>query len=564
MKTTERFVDEILEKTKKTRRKKRIKWSLIACFSVALLTFLVGFSNIVTFDVFSYSTAYRSYLDPYLCEEDGETVGLKLINDTSAVVSVGEKAYPCVVKAESKSRFVLMDNSEGIRESEEEESNEQPSVFYVDFWEDKATLSWSAFGVEMKKILSITDECGVPAGVWRLFATKSWTDEELVYKDEGAGWTIILDNGDSYTGEGMDSAWVTKFVSINDQLFQCMFDVKSGVILDASAFVYDTTSFEYPVIIERYLSDGDEHPHYFYSRQMTDEDKTDFTGGSFTAGAVLYQSAVEELPKSPFSEAVSKWRLVHKKEQEQQVLDLSAKLDLNEDGSALLTVKGDRDYKGKTKGKWYALQHSVLVVLDKSAPLTGKTFTVYVSGATSSETTADYKEKAMTRLELYSYYKLGYHAFDYYGFYEDFQIFWGEKYADGVVIPKLVYDTPYVLNATYFQAYYDDKNFDPDDYDDEDGYYDYFVPFPQNGKVVLEFKKNASVFVTYANGVTVERVYLLWGNGTMIEIVGGIYLTSKLQDGVRENFSFRYLDVTLDGLEQESGYHHVLFELSDG
>ena len=564
MKTTERFVDEVLEKTKRVRRKKRIKWSLITCFGVAFLTFLVGFSNIVTFDVFSYSTAYRSYLDPYLCEEDGETVGLKLINDTSAVVSVGEKAYPCVVKAESKSRFVLMNNSEKIRESEEEENNEQPSFFYVDFWDDKATLSWSAFGVEIEKVLSITDECGVPTGVWRLFATKSWTDEELVYRDNGAGWTVILDNGDSYTGEGMDSAWVTKFVSINDQLFQCMFDVKSGVIIDASVFVYDTTSFEYPVIIERYLSDGGEHPHYFYSRQMTDEEKTDFTGGSFTAGAVLYESTIEQLPKTSLSEAVSKWRLVHKKEREQQVLNLSAKLDLNEDGSALLTVKGDRDYKGKTKGKWCALQHSVLVVLDKSAPLTGRAFTVYVSGMTSSEPAVDYKEKAMTRLELDSYYKLGYHTFDYYAFYENIRIFWGEKYADGDVVPKLVYDTPYVLNATYFQAYYDDKNFNPDDYDNDDGYYEYFVPFPQNGKVFFVFREDGTVEVTLANGVTVERKYRLTSEDTHIEMTGRIYLTSELMDDVRVGFSIKFLNVTSDGLEWESSYYHVLLEPSDG
>ena len=571
MKSTERFVEEVIEKAKKAKKRKRIKWSVIVCSCVAALTFLVGYSNILTFDLFGYTTAYQSYLKPYLSEDgDGEQVGLKFVSDNSAIVSVGEKAYPCYVEATSDDSFVLKNSSEkalegDLGEGDAPQAEEEPSVFYVDFWEDKAKISWNLFGVKIEKILSITEERGVPAGVWRLFATRDHTEEEITYRENGAGWTIILENGDSYTGEGMDSAWITKFVSINDKIFQCMFDPKSGVILDASVFVYDTTSFGFPVIVEHYLTDG--APYYFYSRQMTEAEKTDFAGGSFTAGAVLYESQIQSLPKEALPhESIAKWRLTHKDVVEESKLDVTAKLDLNEDGSVLLSVGGDRHYKGKTTGKWYALQHCVLVVLDEKAPLTGRVFTVYVSSDEpygEPSTAEDYAEKARTRLELYSCYKLGYHTFHYYSMQEDVQIFWGSRYADGDVQLKIVYETPYVLNGRYFAAYFEDKNFRDEDYpiNDDSGYEQYFEPCAYNGLTYLIFHEDGFADVTnqVGNGFTATKRWTWKSDGNSLEFDSSLYLSF----GERKNLKIRWFHVTMDGIRAESGWYSVNFYVDE-
>lgn len=580
MKNTEQFVDEVLAKAKKVRLKKRIKWSAIACFCLATLLFLVGYSNIITFDGMFYADAYKKYLAPYLSndEEESERVGLKFVGEKSAVVSVGDRAYPCYVEATSKDSFTLQNSSEKALEGDFDEDAgtgeagemEEPSVFYVDFWEDKATISWTVLGIKIKKVLSITQEKGVPAGVWRLFGTRDYADDSVTYKENGAGWTIILENGDSYTGEGADSAWITKFVSIDDKLFQCIFDPKSGVILDASVFVYDTTTFGYPVIIENYLSDGE--PYYFYSRQMKEEEKTDFQGGSFAAGAVTYEAAIQRLPASAVpkgGESIAKWRLTHESVTDEEIkLDVNAKLDLREDGSVLLSVSGDRDYRGKTKGKWYALQHCVLVVLNEKSPLTGRAFTMYVPSEgvydVPTVTAEAYAEKARTRLELYSCYRLGYHTFQYFSRQEKVDIYWGSRYADGEVQLGIVYETPYVLNGAYFQAYYRDEDFNLNDYTAEErkGYGNYFKPCEYNGLTYVIFHEDGTASVTNqgGNGFTLTQKWTYKEDGNQLIFEHGLYLLF----GERKNFSIKRFYLTMDGFRAESSYYSINFLIDEG
>ena len=171
-------------------------------------------------------------------------------------MQVQDRAYPCTYQAKSKKQFTL----NVVQEEESPTTEEEPSIFYLEFWDTNAKLSWNILGTKIERILSITEERNIPAGLWSLCATQDGDDGEIVEKQNGAGWTLILENGDSYTGEGMDSAWKTKFISIGKNLFQCMFDSVSGIILDASVFVYDETTFDYPVIRENYVSDGNSNP----------------------------------------------------------------------------------------------------------------------------------------------------------------------------------------------------------------------------------------------------------------------------------------------------------------
>ena len=546
MKTNEMFIRGVIEMTKKARRKRRIRRAITACACVASLATLVGCSNIINFDS-KYLTAYENYLTPYLSvSDDGESVGLKFVNETSAVVSVGENVYPCSIEAKDEDSFVL-NNSSYLAEEERvvEEEQDAPSVFYVDFWENNATVSFSFFGVEVEKVLSVTTERDIPAGVWRLFATKDG-DGELVYKENGVGWTVILENGESYTGEGSDSAWVTQVISINARLFQCLFDAKSGVIIDASIVDYDTTTFGYPVIIERYVSDGLSNPHYFYSRLLQEEEKTDFKSGAFMAGAVTYESEIRKLPKNdPLIDGVAKWQLLQEKSTEETKLDVEVYLELREDKTVELTVKGDRKYRGRIEGKWYALQHSVWVVLDKKSPLVGKTFTLYVEdNFLLKPTENDYLKKAKSSLELYKCYKLGYGTFDYYVMEEEIKIFWGEQYENGNIEPKLVYEKKYVLNAMWFEPYYTDENFSWDKYQTAE-----LTPCPANGKVFLLFHENGTVDVTYMTGVTAQREYRL---DPYVKFDGKIYLC----DGERKSLVLPWLGLGFETLSFSIQVHN--------
>ena len=514
--------------------RKRFVFSALVAFIASICIFAgCSFGN-------NYLTAYANYLSPYLsAASDGEPVGLKFIDDKSAIVSVGEMAYPCFVQAKDADSFELTNS---LADSENSRTEDQPSVFYVDFWENNATVSWSVLGVKVEKILSITQEKEIPAGVWRLFATKHG-DEELVYKENGAGWTVILENGESYSGEGMDSAWVTKFISINDHIFQCLFDAKSGVIVDASLVVFDTTTFDYPVMIECYVSDGLERQHYFYSRLLQEDEKTDFSGGTFNAGAVIYESDIEKTPYvDMLVDSVAKWQLQQEKETEERALGIEVTLELREDQTVELEIKGDSKYRGRIEGSWYALQHSVLVVLDETSPLLGKTFTLFVKDSTLAPNEDDYLEKAITSLELYKCYKLGIGNFEYYVMKEDVDLYWGSQYENGNITPKLVYEKKYVLNAMWFEPYYMDEDFSWEKYEDNHE----LTPCPANGTTFLVFHEDGTFDITYSTGVTRRCEYTLKPYVEFDNIT--------LYVGERENLGVPYLGIGYGVLTFQSSY----------
>jgi hypothetical protein len=303
---------------------------------------------------------------------------------------------------------------------------------------------------------------------------------------------------------------------------------------------YDTTTFEFPTLKERYLSDGDEH--YTYSRLLADSEKLQFSDGSFNAVGVTYSAddyrvSKKDLIHESVADMVAQWRLFPKSSCDTKVLDTNAKLDLQANGNALLTVTGDMEFKGKTKGKWYPLKDSILVVLNENAKLTGRIFTVYAKNAKNEKNpTADELEKyALTTLYAYDFYKVGYHVFEYHTVEEETQIFWGNAWEKDFLIPKLVYEQTYVLNGKYLPSYYDRA---PEAQTT-------LTPMMDNGNITLVFHEDKTVTVTYLDTGSTQTLTFREKYERHIEFSQKIYccfnkdLTGRLN---RLNIQAGYLD----------------------
>ena len=492
MRTNREATEKILAKARKTRNKKRIITAISSLAIVGVLIFIVAFSNIIPMDFSLYGNSYKNYMRPYATPnariqkvnagtEDNSEVALRIVDDKNAVVCVDGEVYPCYLEAESNDEFTLTPTNSDMSGDGDSAEEEKPSVFRVEFWKNNATVSWSLYGVEIEKVLSVTNEFGVPAGLW--VTCYSQFQNGPLSTISAAGWTLIQEDGYTYMGEGVDP-YIAQFVSVNDILFKCIFDSKSGLILDATLVEYNTTLFDYPVLKEHYVSDGDEI--YHYSRRITDSERLHFTGGTFQAAGVTYECDDMKISRKELAhESMAKWQLLPKKSAELKLLDVKANLILSNDGSAKLSVTGDKDFADKVSGKWYALHHSVLVVLDKNTELTGRLFSLYVDD-TSILTQESMESHAFSQLFRYDYYKVGYHVFEYHAVEESVEIFWGSEWdLPEYLTTGLVYEQPYVLNATYIPSYYKESGSTSDQP----------TPFIANGKLELIFHTNGTVTI---------------------------------------------------------------------
>lgn len=534
MKSNEQFTEDIVKKVKAKRKKKRFIVSGIVLSVCALLCFVVGYSNIITFEIGRYQDSYLRYLVPYLSAE--EEIGLRFVDAQNAVVNIESKTYPCALKANSENDFTLtvVESETDTLTREETQtqspSEEEPSVFHVEFWDANAKISWNILGVKIEKILSVTEERDIPAGLWSLFATQDGPNGKL-NNVSGAGWTLILENGDSYTGEGMDSAWRSKFVSVGNTLLQCSFDAISGLIKDASVFTYDETSFDYPVIKERYLSDGDEY--YFYSRLLPEEERIDFKGGTFTASAVMRETENHSVTTAQLlDESMAKWQLLPQRSQEMSPVSVQATLTLSANGSVSMKITGDNDYDGKFQGKWYPLKHSVLVVLDKKSALTGRLFTLYADSGFEVPSGELVQKYAQSRIESVDCYKIGYHTFDYYIAFSETLLYWGNEWTPDKLSPELKYETEYVLYGQYYYEYYDgDYNkFDPYSFTE-----DLLVEMSVSGKLSFVFHEDGTVTITRESGETETRTFEVSDSGGRIDFSWQVELWQGANATTRPN-----------------------------
>ena len=522
MRTNREATEKILVKARKTRNKKRIITAISSLAIVGVLIFIVAFSNIIPMDFSLYGNSYKNYMRPYATPnariqkvnagtEDNSEVALRIVDDKNAVVCVDGEVYPCYLEAESNDEFTLTPTNSDMSGDGDSAEEEKPSVFRVEFWKDNATVSWSLYGVEIEKVLSVTNEFGVPAGLW--VTCYSQFQNGPLSTISAAGWTLIQEDGNTYTGEGVDP-YIAQFVSVNDILFKCIFDSKSGLILDATLVEYNTTLFDYPVLKEHYVSDGDEI--YHYSRRITDSERLDFTGGTFQAAGVTYECDDMKISRKELAhESMAKWQLLPKKSAELKLLDVKANLILSNDGSAKLSVTGDKDFADKVSGKWYALHHSILIVLDENTELTGRLFSLYVDD-TSILTQESMESHAFSQLFRYDYYKVGYHVFEYHAVEESVEIFWGSSWDKDYLLPTLIYERPYVLNGMYI----------PDDGTE-------FVPFPDNGQTKLVFHEDGTVTVYYPPPGYTPTIKFKF-DGINISLRDHVYLDTPNLDGTEE------------------------------
>ena len=509
MKSTKNSTNDIIKKTKAVRKKRIILGALTLSIFI-ILAFSIGCSN-------PYENSYVGYLRAYASTE--EQVAFRFIDEKSAIVQLENKPYPCSYEATSQTEFTLT-----VVQEEEQTAyatSEEPSIFYLEFWDTSAKLSWNILGVKIERILSITDECNIPAGLWSLCATQDGDDAKIVEKKNGAGWTLILENGDSYTGEGMDSAWKTKFISIGNTLFQCMFDPISGIILDASVFIYDETTFDYPVIRENYISDGE--PYYFYSRLLKEEEKLDFYGGTFAAAVVMREAESHYIANpSDLHKEVAKWQLFPEESQEKSTLSLSANLFLHEDGTVKLQVSGDNKYNGTFNGNWYALRNTVLVTLTKKSVLFGNVFTVYATSGVETTTGEYVQQYGQSRIDSFGCYKIGYLSFDYYVLESHAKIFWGSEWTPDKLTPTIKYETEYILTGEYYYEYFDgDPNVADSNYKTFDEAF--LLPLPINGQVTVVFHENGTATVTLADGSIETRTFTEEGQSIILNWEVNVY-----------------------------------------
>ncbi len=514
MRTNAEIIQNVLQKTKRARKKRYIKTAILSASVTAILAFLVAFSNIIPVNASLYPDSYKNYLVPYVAtdftieltnatesqtdeteETDVPKAALRFINKNNAVVSIGSAVFPCQIHAESKKQFRL-----DVIGTSSEISSDAKSVFHVEFWEENATLYWEINGIKFLRInLSIAEERQIPTGLWVAHAMQSPPSEPKPVS--GSNWTLILENGNSYVGEGSD-VYISKFLSVNNLLFHCMFDSKSGLLLDATLCVYDTETFEFPTLKERFLSDEDEY--YQYSKLVPESERVAFTGATFNAVGVTreasdFRISENELPNKD----VATWRLFPYSSSELSTIDVRAKLQLNADGTAKLNVSGNLEYNDKVSGKWYPLHRLVLVVLNENTALTGKAFTLYAGNAhnENAPTQEELERTALSYLNRYDFYKVGYHVFQYRVLEEEIKIFWGNAWQKEFLIPKLIYEQPYVLNGKYLPSYYD-KDAPAT-----------LTPMLDNGNITLVFHKNNTVTVTYLDTGETKTITFIQENG---------------------------------------------------
>jgi hypothetical protein len=540
MKTNKQFSDEILSKYKKIRKKKNIKKAILSISCVSVFVFVVIFSNIISFNISLYSSSYKKYLKTYI-SDNSNYAALRIVNAKNAALVIGDKTYICSLNAKSGSTFML----ESISENEEEN---QESIFKVHFSEDKATITGETEeGERIEKILSATDDIGVQSGVWSLFGIKNGENGEVDTLISGAGWILVLENGDSYTGEGIDSVYPSYFIGMGDRILHCLLDTQGGDILDAAVFKYESgDEYDYPVIKESYLSDGDFFE--FYYRFMDEDNLFDYDGGTFTAEGVTYFSENSGISEDEMFDLSSvKWRLLPEKDEELSIISCVAELTLEESGAARLTISGNSKYHTKTDGKWFRLKKCILVVLDKQALLTGKAFTIFPGSELSDYTGNDdsFISSAETTIYSYSYYKIGYHDFYYYNLYRETKIYWGEGWNKEYFLPKLIYDIPYVLHGKYFEAYYDEEGKEYLSYPDKTP----LTELPNNGSISLIFRTDGT-YELYREGEFIKSYKFRFDNHSdkYIDFASEFYIYI----GKDKNITIKGLNVVGGGLSRKS------------
>lgn len=489
MKDNVQFTGQVLEGVQKAKKRKSIKRSVTALLSAGVLVFLVLFGNIISFDGLLQGQSYKKYMRSYVSAQQ-DYAALKILDQKSAALLIGGGLYACELNSKGGGEFLLTAYGEEGVDGE----------FVVKFSKDSAVLTGETQDGAVYQVLNVVEDIQIEAGLWSMFGSQSG-GADIRYKD-GAGWILLLPNGDSYSGEGISSVYPSDFVAVGDKIFNCLRDAVSGALLDIATFDYiNDGSFDFPVIKQSYLSDGD--PHYFYYKLLGEDELINFQGGEYSAkGATkAVDNSRVEIEES-FAGENFKWQLLPKKSEEFCQLEEQFDISLGTEGGVSYRVSRNNRTKEKIAGDWYRLKSGILVVLDKASRYTGQAFTIFDD---TNDSGSDYNAEGLndygiTTIYSESYYRIGYRKFFYYNLYTEVKIYWGEKWTPELVSGSLVYDKHYALQGQYFEAYYAGKG--KEWWEDVPDWKavpesERLVDLMYNGRQSLVFRENGEVEIYY-------------------------------------------------------------------
>ena len=516
MKPIEEFTQDVLNKSKRAKKKKRVVRSCVALSLVGLFTFAVLYSNIIPVGEIFASRAYQKYMQSYVSSD--QTTRLKIIDGDNAAITVGNRAYACALQEENAQTFSLSVRSDEI-------TFENLSVRFSD---GKAELSGTLNEENIGTTLNIVQDMEVESGAWAYFENKQ---HEGGTRGSIFDW-IVIDEKQSYCGNET-YALQCEFVAVGNTVLQYVKDQVSGIYTALLFEKVDSSVYGFPVVSSTgYLNaDGSEWITTYF-KQIQDEDKLNFSGGKFETQLIDY-----ELGSGLFADLDMTggtgvgggygWRLAPIAPiSKTRSKDLTLSLDLKADGTLSFRSSGHWLLNASCGGKWIAFENFVFVVLDKAYPFLGlKAFTLVQNERAFLQ--GDFLQTAISQINAAGVYKVGYHNFTYYYYEAAATVYWGSEWSENTLKPKLLYGAMYE-----FEGWFEDWH--------ADGSEGERVPLVPKQSMQLVFRENGFCEI-YRNGeywyqtgyrlkvIHDEHITIYFDGSLEIKCENWTYRTNRLQ-----------------------------------
>ena len=425
MKPIEEFTQEVVDKSKRGKRRKRIWKTAIVLTVVFSFVFAIVYSNIIPFHELFRSRTYERYMQSY-ATADRET-SLKILDYDNAALTVGSRAYPCALEQKNSKTFALSVLSAG----------EKTDELTVEFSNGKAELTGALSGEKIGETLNVVEDMQVESGVWTMFGRENREGE---ITKSTLSWFLIGEK-ESFFGEGT-TAWGCEFVAVGNRVLQYTRDQVSGFSEVSLVEFLSAEKFGFPVIRNTlYESDADEYGFISYYKKQTAEDAFAFSGGKFETELVTYKNRAQRVnPDDMYYHSGVGWRLRPIYSVDETRAEVKLTLVLSSDGTLSFRSQGDWRLRMRCEGRWYALKSSILVVLDEDfAGL--KAFTIFRGESAYAEW--DFSQSAISSIDVVDVYKVGYHTFDYYVADANIKVYWGSGWTEETLLPKLRYGVFY-------------------------------------------------------------------------------------------------------------------------
>ena len=538
MKSIEVFTNDIEQKVKQRKKKRRIVRSTIALTCSFVFIFLIAFSNIISFGQIFESKAYQQYLTAYVSQD--KQTRLRFLDGDFAALVVNEQVYTCQIEEKSKNRFAL-------RGLEKEEN-----VLEVTFSNNQANLTGSMGDISFNETLNAVENGAIEVGVWKMFGVEK--EDGSISASENM-W-FLIDEEQSYVGEGY-SAWECEFVSLGDIILQHTKDQVTGIGELSRIDVLPIETFGFPALKNTlYEYEGDSGFISYYKR-VENIQELDFVAGTMETELITYKLSsyrIEE--KELFNVEGVNWRLFPYASASLTQAKVKLRLTLRENGEIAFQSSENLSLGLKCGGKWYRLDNRILVVLDKEYPVFGlRAFVVY---SPKGFTGAEFYKDAKAEIDVLDYYKVGYHTFQYYQLNANVAVYFGSEYTQDNIFPKLIYGKEYEFfswksewhekgdsfEKTYFDDLYATKLIFRESGDCEvyrNGEYQKTVGFTiydyGDGSYEVRFKERIFVYIESANQYKyrIDRLNVgvgeIYSSGTTHMTENGVELIQKRRYG---------------------------------